>query len=64
VIAERLVISSSPWHRHLRAANVRPDQRLNRNLPVFLIKMNNRFADKGPDRRSGQDIGRPVPVII
>jgi hypothetical protein len=44
--------------------DVGPDNRLNRNLPVSLIKMNNRFADKGPDHCSGQDIGRPMPVII
>jgi hypothetical protein len=48
----------------LRAVNVGPDKRLNRNLPVSLIKMDNCFADKGPDRCSGQNIGWPMPVII
>ena len=34
------------------------------NLPVSRVKMDNGFADKRPDRRSGQHIGRPMPVII
>jgi hypothetical protein len=48
----------------LRAFDIGPDKGLNRNLPVFLIKVDNRFADKGSDRCSGQDIGWPMPVII